>query len=567
MATKKEREKRRLARDRKLQKEKVSLRDHLQEVDEPVLDIPQDDGPEEVDTIEKSYDKEYEEVPRPTSFSEIDAMREAMEKEQKVRDISYTVGDLVRNITFSPMTPDEKGKAIAKVGSDFPIRVKQALGETMKKEVQEFDMDLLELEALIAKDSRAMTGYEKVANWLQQKAKLTYAAEQKLSDDDFALVYEKDGKKVRKYPIHDKSHLRNALARAAQMIKEGGDAAKDARAALPKIRTAAKKMGIGTMEKSASSVMIEKDLSGKWRAVLVPSNNFMDTDGEILSEASHLEYVDWVNKNMHLAPVFTHWHLSKAVRTHQIDFADYANGFLIMSAPLEEHEAAVLLKAQALCDVGLSHGTLVLERDAQNPKIVTKYRMVEVSDLPLDRAANPFTDFALISKEAEMNRLDYLTELLGPEKAKELLEKSELKQKELREQGVQEKDKAETPAPSSEAPAATPNTPDLETILKAVEERLDVPGLSAFVEQAKEAIEKVPVLEMALKEMTKSTDEALAEKIAPRIANKLSWSRPSQDKGTIVKENDEDDKKLVKSKPEVHWLAEIAGVEPVGQEA
>lgn len=563
MATSKVREKRRLARARKIEKEKVELQDQLEEVDP--IDLSEEEG---LERIEKMYDGPEEEGHEmPTSFDELDAMWEAEDKARKARDLAWKTGDLVHNIVHSDMDAEEKGKKIAQVGNEFPKRLKSVIGETVEKESH--DMDLLELEAFIARDQRSMGGYERVINWFSQKAKLTAAAEAKLSDDDFALVVMRDGKKMRKYPIHDKAHVRNALARAAQMMKEGGEAATDARAALPKIRAAAKRMGIGAMEKSANSVIVEKDLSGNWRAVLIPSNNFMDTDGEILSEAAHLEYVDWVSKNMHLAPVFTTWHMPELVRKNAVDFVDYANGFLIMSAPLEEHEAAQLLKTQASCVIGMSHGTLVLERDPHDDKIITKYRMVEVSDLPLDRAANPFTDFALISKEADMNKLDYLSSLLGPEKAKEILEKSELKQKDLREQGVQEK---EAKAPETVAEKTSESVPpaalDIDAILKAVDEHLDVPGLSAVIEQMKDAVEKVPVLELALKEMQKSTDDALAEKIAPRITGKLSWTMAASNSDkNIVNKDKEEDKKLSESKPEVHWLAEIAGVEPVAQEA
>lgn len=79
-----------------------------------------------------------------------------------------------------------------------------------------------------------------------------------LDDDDFAYIEPgakknpKTGKtegKYRHYPIMDKSHVRNALARAAQALAKGGRTAMIARKALPKIRAAAKRMGIGAPAK------------------------------------------------------------------------------------------------------------------------------------------------------------------------------------------------------------------------------------------------------------------------------------------------------------------------------
>jgi len=47
--------------------------------------------------------------------------------------------------------------------------------------------------------------------------KLTYQERESLPDSAFAIVYKdpKTGEKIRKYPIHDLPHARNALARVA----------------------------------------------------------------------------------------------------------------------------------------------------------------------------------------------------------------------------------------------------------------------------------------------------------------------------------------------------------------
>lgn len=573
----KRREQRRQARERQLRRQTQELisKADIDPADDDVLivddqDIEEDEFFDEEEPVveelqQKSYEDEYGYY-RPTSFAEVDAMKDVREKEEAVREIGYTVSSLVHNITYSNMTPDEKGKAIASVGNEFPKRVKSIMGEVTEKAR---DMDLLELEAFMARDTKSLTAIEKVQDWIS-KAKLTTAAEKKLSDSDFAMVVERDGKKIRKYPIHDKAHVRNALARAAQMIKQGGEGASDAKSALPKIREAAKKMGIGAMEKSSSAVVVEKDLSGSWRAVMWPSNNFIDTDGDILSDSAHREYVEWVNKNMDLAPVFVHWHTSGTQRQNQVDFVGYENGFLLMSAPLTEDEAAVLLKAQSKYDIGMSHGTIVLERDPNDARVVTKYRMVEVSDLPLQNAANPFTDFALICKEAQMDRYEYLVDLLGEDKAKAYIAKSGMKQTALRAVGVEEKEAKEEETPeSSKAPASsTPASmqPEIETILKAVEERFDIPGLEAFVRKAQEDAEKIEVLETIIKDLNKSSDDTLAEMIAPKVTAKRAWSQqPTRSSENLLKKDSDEDKKLSESKPEVHWLLKVANVDPVEQ--
>lgn len=556
MANKKTREKRREMRHRRNNRdiEKEKMVEELQDAEDEIVEEAQ---PVEEELVTKEYsDMEYR---PPTSWEEMDAFEKAAEQAEEIRNSSWKVSDLVGNILYSGMSPDEKGKAIADVGVGYSKRVKTITGE-MKKSISDDDLTVLQLEALIAKDARHTPVLEKFSDFIS-KAKLTAAAEKKLSDDDFALVIERDNKKIRKYPIHDKAHVRNALARAAQMIDEGGEAAEDAKAALPKIRAAAKRMGIGQMEKSASSVVVEKDANGDWRAVMWPTNNFIDTDGEILSKDAHEEYSAWVNDHMELAPVFTTWHEPSMVRKHQVDFVEYTNGFMLMSAPLTPEEAEGIFRVEKMCDLGMSHGTVVLERDKNNPKIITKYRMVEVSDLPLENAANPFTDFSVVTKEVSMDKKQYLATLLGEERAEEFFEKSGMKQAALREAGVKEKEKQEeTPAPDTTPKAETPSVPpDLDAIIKAVGEQFDITGLNEFVTEAREAIEKVSVLEEVVKSLKEGEDDKLAEKLTPPITQKMAWTRPSQSKDNVVKEEDP----LVKQAPNNNWFAEAVGVEPL----
>ena len=162
-----------------------------------------------------------------------------------------------------------------------------------------------------------------------------------------------------------------------------------------------------------------------------------------------------------------------------------------------------------------------------------------------------------------MDMKEYLANLLGSEKADKILEKTGLKQAELRKAGIQEKAQSTEPAP--ETPAAPPvqASPELDQILKAVDEHLDLASLSEFIEKAKDALERIPVLEAALQAAVKDNDEKLAEKIAPPIAKAFAWSRPSTSDKNIPSEDSAEDQKLVKSKPEVHWLAQQAGVDPL----
>lgn len=504
----------------------------------------------------------------PTSWDELDAAKTAQEMSHELDELGWDVHSLVNNILCNPMLDAKaKSQAIQEVGSGFGDRV----DEILSGDYQEKDLDLLELEAVIAYDNRHLPLVEKALDFISKK-KLTTKVENKLSNDQFALVREENGTTVRKYPIHDKAHVRNALARAAQMISQGGQAAADAKAALPKIRAAAKRMGIEvSMGKEKQALTIQKDASGNWRWVGWASNNFVDWDGEIISEAAHKEYVSWWENNKEFSPMFITWHTPDTMRKSAVDYVDYQNGFLIVSGPLEPDEAGALLRVQKQYDLGMSHGSLVLERDKNNTKIITKYRMYEVSDLPLSNAANPFTNLESLdttTKEVPMavDKLKYFAALLGSEeKAKTFLEKTGMKQKELQDAGVTSK-ATETPPETPPATAAPDISAEVEKVLK---EKYQIDDLNVWVEKANEALDRLPVLEELVKALSVESDQKLAEKIAPAATHTLAWTmkqRASQSEETQVPEDD----KLVKNKPgldEEYWLSAVTGTQPVKAEA
>jgi hypothetical protein len=227
-------------------------------------------------------------------------------------------------------------------------------------------------------------------------------------------------------------------------------------------------------------------------------------------------------------------------------------------------------------DLGMSHGTIVLARDPARKKVITKYRMFEVSELPLENAANPFTSFDTVTKEADMDKRKYFASLFGEEKAEKYMALTKETEEKLEEAGVASKEvsppPALTPSPSPEGRggnAATLSAKDLEEVVKAVGEKFDMDGLNEYLAKATEALEKVPVLEELIKNLAENQDEQLAEKISPRAG--FVWSvqksRVSQSEGSKLKDGDEADDKLKKSAPTLDpvndWLAAQTGVQPI----
>lgn len=538
MATQKKREKRRLNRMKKHQDPETldtDLQDGSLEGDELVVKEAEEESP-----IEKDYAMAMS-VPGPTSYEELEAAKAAREQAEKVREETWTVQDLVYNIAYHPeMSADDKSKAIVQVGKDFGKRLKSIVSHDMEMEKQA-DMDVLELRSVIGRDARRISIPEKAIDFLVTKM--------------FS-------------PQPDsKAFLRKKLKDAANLLEQ--DPQNEIRNQVPDLLKSAKNAGIG----GDSAVLIEKDISGQWRAVLFPSNNFKDRDGEIISKAAHEEYVEWINKNMpDAAPVFATWHLEGTARTYPMDFIGFDNGFLIESCPLTENEAASLLKMQETMDIGLSIGGVALARDPKHPHIILKYRQFEVSDLPLARAANPFTDVEVIVKEAHMKSDEmrkYLTGMLGPERAESVMSKMALTQKELQNAGVEEKeakgvDETKTPAESkSETPAAS--TVNIDEIVERVAKEFGMEELSQQFQTMKEQAEKVPVLEELVKQLATSKQDDLAEMIQPPVSRQLSWmgTRPSQSKENVLNKEKDEDKDLQKSVPELGWLSEATGTQPV----
>lgn len=538
MATKtKQKEKRREARlfqkQRKLAKQtQVEELEHQEDELDDVSVLEDESGEvEDVAPVEKSYDDpSYADSIHyvgPVSWTEADAMEEANEKANEVRKATWTAEDLVRNIIYRPdMTPDQKGKAIADVGVGFGERVKSITSTKVKKEIS---TELLQLQALIAIDKRKTPIVEKAVEWIGK---------------NFI-------KKDTEFPVSTKSETRYSLSKIADILEkeENTDYAKEA---LPEVYKAAKQFNIGHEQ---NAVIVEKDLSGSYRAILWPTNNFIDRDGEIISDEAHRKYVEWVNKNMEFSPLFMAWHIPGSERTHQMDFVGYQDGFMLMSCPLEESEARSILTLQKEVDLGLSIGGLATQRDAKSPNVVTEYFIVEVSDLPLERAANPFTEFsAVINKEADvLNQEEYLAGIVGADKAKQLLEKAGIKQSELRKSGVTEKE-----VKTDETPVAPPAVGDFDKLVERLAKEFGLPELSETIVTLKEAADKVPVLEAVVKELSKSAEDKVVEMITPPIAKNFSWveKRASASDSTVVDPDKEEDKTLQKAIPQVGWLSE-----------
>ena len=467
-----------------------------------------------------------------TSWDQFGTNKAAREQMATVSDLTYTFELLVDNVMRSEdIAPDEKGAAIAALAMGYQTRIK-ALTKGFGGLLHQF--------------KRALTG----------------AGKNDLPDSAFAYI-EPGGKKddsgrtvprsLRHYPINDDAHIRNALSRAGAAIQAGGNTADVARAALPKIRAAAKRHGIGKPAKKPgakdSGFNILKGQDGGWRWVGWVTNKWRDRDafanpkkgGEILTAAAHKEFIAWVDQDPdNRMPQLWIWHTPGTERKARADFIDFADGFVVASGPIEEKEAGELLALDAVYDLGMSHGMFALAIDKENGYI-QQYRTFEVTVLPQEFAANPWTAFSTILKEVSdmftPQKRAALVTALGEEKVAELEGTTEGMAKTLIELGIEHKAIAEpsgkpkadepAPAPAAKAEEAEPEVVAIvDLVAEKVIKAINPQGLSDMLRG----------MDARLIRVEQGTAKQLAEAIRPKAGAFVWDKRPTADPANAAKE-------------------------------
>lgn len=147
------------------------------------------------------------------------------------------------DIVYAELCIKEECKNCAKCEFDKERR-------TLKMEEFE-DTELFELAAdfiLSEEDIKNLEAEEDVELDIEEASKLSTEKRKGLKDSDFAVVIKKGDKTIRKYPINDAAHVRNALARLGQEAAKEGlkKLGVSVESVLKKVKSRAKKLGITT---------------------------------------------------------------------------------------------------------------------------------------------------------------------------------------------------------------------------------------------------------------------------------------------------------------------------------
>jgi len=141
----------------------------------------------------------------------------------------------------------------------------------------------------------------------------------------------------------------------------------------------------------AGAVRVTKALGAdgeaEYRAFLIYSNNFMDRHGQIIREAAHKDYADWVEEK-HLYPEFWLWH-TEGTTWGQADTVDQIGHFMVASGPVHKGYEHIAETLAATDGIAVSFG--FFKEETPDKKEVTRYRAFEVSPLPIEHAANIWT--------------------------------------------------------------------------------------------------------------------------------------------------------------------------------
>lgn len=279
--------------------------------------------------------------------------------------------------------------------------------------------------------------------------------------------------------------------------------------------------------KEVSGFLVTKGLDGGYYWFGWATNKWEDREGEILTDAAHRDFLNYLDENPDQAPELWSWHTPGTAREAKADWWDYANGFFLYGGPLTEAEARPYLDGTIKTErIGMSHGFYVLER---NGRFITKYRTFEVSELPHDVAANPFTEFSVMREESMKfsdRKRAFLVSRHGEETVEKLEAAGENREKVLEELGINWKETSDAYEAELEAQfaqkVAAATEPAVKQVVTQVLEALNVEGLQTALKglydevQAAKALQaKVEELQAEVTALKATEDSRIAEALTP----------------------------------------------------
>ncbi len=315
---------------------------------------------------------------------------------------------------------------------------------------------------------------------------------------------------------------------------------------------------------TASGFKVHKDVDGEYRWVAWVSNKWRDRDAppEIFEQAAHEEFVRYLDAGGKYPEAWL-WH-TKGTKWGVADWADYFDGFLVMTGVVDkgmEHVAQSLAKEK---DLGVSHGFRYRYSD-KDRGIIGWYRSWEISPLPAKIAANQWTALGVIQQEVKQmdeTKRQWLVGKLGEDTVKGIEAGTANARQELEKAGVDFKETAAGPEPLEE-PEAKPKEGTVGSLDGATSKEL-VQAIGEAAVKAIEESENFKGVLTALKDVTtrldqleKTDDQKIAATLTAKSATKPAGHQASKDDATVLKDGESET--LKEPALDEDWFGELTG--------
>lgn len=126
----------------------------------------------------------------------------------------------------------------------------------------------------------------------------------------------------------------------------------------------------------------------------VPTNKYIDREGDIIADAAHREFVKSLKDGTTEYPDLYLWHIPVAVgKANWVDYDE--RGFLVAGGTVYKQYQGLVenLVNNSDSDAAMSHLVPAGKYERNAEGTITKYRSIEFSLLPSDNAANQLTAF------------------------------------------------------------------------------------------------------------------------------------------------------------------------------
>jgi hypothetical protein len=254
------------------------------------------------------------------------------------------------------------------------------------------------------------------------------------------------------------------------------------------------------------ALCIVKQADGRMRWYARYSNNFKDRDGEIITEAAHKEFVEWVDRSG-VRPELWVWH-TPGTRFGAADWLDFADGFTHASGLIDDTgEAQAVVESLKNQQLGVSHGMLC----SQQGNLITKYRSFDIAGKETQMAFTP-------------EKRTFLVSALGEDRVKALEANTDAAVGALKQLGVEYKS-----AEAVEAVAAEEASEGFKTLAGQIDELTSMVKELAAAQVAQAAV---------VKGLQKPIEDQLDDAFLAKVASKMAAARPTEsaDNVTTTKE-------------------------------